>query len=73
MPECGCDAGASYPTYRGRMCRPDKAFTPHPAMVSNPTRLSVLNSPANQRAAAMTPCPETNRHHPPVNSVERAM
>ncbi|EFC1622682.1 hypothetical protein FA824_20420 [Escherichia coli] len=26
----GCDADASYPTYGERICRPDKAFTPHP-------------------------------------------
>ncbi|EPE1124652.1 hypothetical protein ACSGMT_003003 [Escherichia coli] len=27
----GCDADASYPTYGERICRPDKAFTLHPA------------------------------------------
>ncbi|MCZ5970834.1 alpha-D-ribose 1-methylphosphonate 5-phosphate C-P-lyase PhnJ, partial [Escherichia coli] len=27
----GCDADASYPTYGERICRPDKALTPHPA------------------------------------------
>ncbi|MCU7294910.1 hypothetical protein N6N76_10995, partial [Escherichia albertii] len=30
----GCDAGTSYPTYKShRTCRPDKAFTPHPAFI----------------------------------------
>ncbi|CDK45505.1 hypothetical protein [Escherichia coli IS1] len=34
-PRCsgvGCDADASYPTYGERICRPDKAFTPYPAL-----------------------------------------
>ncbi|GCY65170.1 hypothetical protein HmCmsJML070_00021 [Escherichia coli] len=44
---------------RGRMCRPDKAFTPHPAMVSKCNTLYPFwTSPANQRAAAITPCPK---------------
>ncbi len=48
---------------RGRMCRPDKAFTPHPAMVSKcNTFYPFWTSPANQRAAAITPCP---RDKPP--------
>ena len=45
---------------RGRMCRPDKAFMPHPAIMvfRCNTFYPFWTSPANQRAAAITPCPK---------------